>query len=149
MACSFVERPHNNKLATASTPPTAQTPLSPGSLLPVEQDEVHVEVVQLRTVRILAAATRLITATEVGKVALFPVFSGNASWAGHKAQHCCFFSDASLCHGSDQYPDPFLLQQCQPWAHIPLVHEQKGCIGSSTQAFRGMNVSACCVISGT
>lgn len=39
-------------------------------LLPVEQDEVQVEVVQLRSVRILAAATRLITATEVSMMTL-------------------------------------------------------------------------------
>lgn len=38
---------------------------------PAEQDEVHVEVVQLRAVRILAAATRLVTATEVRTAALF------------------------------------------------------------------------------
>lgn len=111
------------------------------SFPPAEQDEVYIEVVQLRAVRILAAATRLITATEVSKLALFSVCSVSASWAGHRVQCYFFFSDASLCHGSDEYPDPFLLQQCQPWAHIPLVHEQKGCIGSSAQAFRGMNVS--------
>jgi hypothetical protein len=38
---------------------------------PVEQDEVQIEVVQLRAVRILAAATRLITATEVSVMTLF------------------------------------------------------------------------------
>lgn len=65
----------------------------------------------------------------------------NASWTGGIAQNHSSFSDASLCHGSDQYPDPFFLQQCQPWAHIPLVHEQKGCTGFSAQAFRGMNIS--------
>uniref|UniRef100_A0A7N5KSN5 Nucleoporin 210 like n=1 Tax=Ailuropoda melanoleuca TaxID=9646 RepID=A0A7N5KSN5_AILME len=36
-----------------------------GKVIVFSQDEVHVEVVQLRTVRILAAATRLITATEM------------------------------------------------------------------------------------
>ncbi|CAK7310809.1 Nuclear pore membrane glycoprotein 210-like [Vulpes lagopus] len=35
------------------------------SFPPAEQDEVYIEVVQLRAVRILAAATRLITATEM------------------------------------------------------------------------------------
>ncbi|XP_045640013.1 nuclear pore membrane glycoprotein 210-like [Ursus americanus] len=36
-----------------------------GKVIVFSQDEVHVEVVQLRAVRILAAATRLITATEM------------------------------------------------------------------------------------
>ncbi|GAB5583925.1 nuclear pore membrane glycoprotein 210-like isoform X9 [Prionailurus iriomotensis] len=84
-----------------------------GKVIVFSQDEVHIEVVQLRAVRILAPATRLITATEV---------------------------NASLCSGSDQYPDSFLLQQCQPRTHIPLVHEQKRCIGSGTQAFGGPTV---------
>ncbi|KAF3822895.1 hypothetical protein GH733_010331, partial [Mirounga leonina] len=41
-----------------------------GKVIVFSQDEVHIEVVQLRAVRILAAATRLITATEVSTVAL-------------------------------------------------------------------------------
>ncbi|VCW83878.1 unnamed protein product, partial [Gulo gulo] len=36
-----------------------------GKVIVFSQDEVHVEVVQLRAVRVLAAATRLITATEM------------------------------------------------------------------------------------
>lgn len=70
---------------------------------------MQIEVVQLRSVRILAAATRLITATEVGRwlhsgfvILIKPVRQD----VSHKITS--FFSDASLCHGSEQYPDPFL-----------------------------------------
>lgn len=86
------------------------TSLGLSSLRPAEQDEVHVEVVQLRAVRILAAATRLVTATEVRTVTLFGApCLGDAGWAGSTAQNLFFSSDASLCHGRDQYPDAFLL----------------------------------------
>lgn len=52
-------------------PPHRHSLLPKLVLLPLEQDEVQVEVVQLRSVRILAAATRLITAAEVSMMTVF------------------------------------------------------------------------------
>lgn len=88
-------------------------PLSLRLLLPVGQDEVHVEVVQLRAVRVLAAATRLVTATEVGKGALFSARSGSASWAGHTA-HTSSFQMPVYVMGVTSTQTPFSFSNANP-----------------------------------
>ncbi|XP_059001683.1 nuclear pore membrane glycoprotein 210-like isoform X6 [Mustela lutreola] len=84
-----------------------------GKVIVFSQDEVHVEVVQLRAVRVLAAATRLVTATEVGKGVLFSARSGSASWAGHTA-HTSSFQMPVYVMGVTSTQTPFSFSNANP-----------------------------------
>ncbi|XP_036713739.1 nuclear pore membrane glycoprotein 210-like [Balaenoptera musculus] len=78
------------------------------------QDEVQIEVVQLRAVRILAAATRLITATEVS-MALFQVhYFDNASWTGCIAQTTLHFQMPVYVMGVTSTQTPFSFSNANP-----------------------------------
>ena len=76
---------------------------------------MQIEVVQLRAVRILAAATRLITATEVSMMALFQVhYFDNASWTGCIAQTTLRFQMPVYVMGVTSTQTPFSFSNANP-----------------------------------